>query len=116
MAREFSIWNATIVSLQFWTTNLDLVSLGIATERVYNTFFYTPTRFTLQQLANDVLFGRFVIALNAAFTQQLTIADEGYKSGTENANLPMPLQKMPRVHHVSTLEHASFHPEHTTPQ
>ena len=41
MAQEFSIWNAAIVSLQFWTTDLDLVTLGIATERVYNTFFYT---------------------------------------------------------------------------
>ena len=32
----------------------------------------------------------FVIALNAAFTQQLSLADEGYESGSKN-DLPMPL-------------------------
>ena len=31
MAREYSIWNATIVSLQFWTEDLDPVTLGRAT-------------------------------------------------------------------------------------
>ena len=28
LAREYSIWNATIASLQFWTADLDPVSLG----------------------------------------------------------------------------------------
>ena len=36
------------------------------------------------------LFGHFVIALNAAFTQQLSLADEGYESGS-NTDLPTPL-------------------------
>ena len=45
---------------------------------------------TLQQLPEDVLFGCFVIALNAAFTQQLSLADEGYESGSNN-DLPTPL-------------------------
>ena len=31
MAREYSIWNATIASLQFWTEDLDPVTLGITT-------------------------------------------------------------------------------------
>ena len=35
IAREYSIWNATIASLQFWTTDLNPVTLGIATEEVY---------------------------------------------------------------------------------
>ena len=39
MAREYSIWNATIASLQFWTEELNPVTLGRATECVYNTFF-----------------------------------------------------------------------------
>ena len=56
-----------------------------------------------------------MIALNAAFTQQLALADEGYESGTDNNDLPTPLRKMLRVHHVSSLEHASFHPEPDTP-
>ena len=69
---------------------------------------------TLCQLPEDVLFGHFVIALNAAFTQQLSLADEGYESGSSK-DLPTPLCKMPHIHHVSSMEHASFNPVHTTP-
>ena len=32
-----------------------------------------------------------------------------------SADLPTPLQKTPRIHHVSNMEHASFDPVHTTP-
>ena len=69
----------------------------------------------LYQLSEDVLFGCFVIALNAAFTQQLSLADEGYESGSDTVDLPTPLRKTPRIHHVSSMEHASFNPAHTTP-
>ena len=111
MARGYSIWNAAIVSLDFWTADLDPVTLGRATECVYTTFFYSPSSHTLCQQSDDVLFGHFVIALNAAFTQQLSLADEGYESGTDNNDLPTPLRKTLRIHHVSSLEHASFNPE-----
>ena len=40
VAWEYSIWNANIASLQFWTEDLDPVTLGRATEYVYTTFFY----------------------------------------------------------------------------
>ena len=43
MAHEYGIWNATITSLQFWAEDLDLITLGIATECVYTTFFQMPT-------------------------------------------------------------------------
>ena len=43
MALEYSIWNATIASLQFWTEDLEPVTLGIATDHIYTTFFYTST-------------------------------------------------------------------------
>ena len=56
----------------------------------------------------------FVLALNSAFTQQLSLADEGYESGS-NEDLPTPLHKTPCIHHVSSMEHASFDPVHTTP-
>ena len=93
MACKYGIWNAAIASLQFWAEDLDLITLGIASECVYTTFFWTPTSHTLCQLSEDVLFGHFVIALNAAFTQQLSLADEGYESGSNTADLPTPLQK-----------------------
>ena len=73
---------------------------------------YQPT---LCQLSEDALFGCFVIALNAAFTQQLSLADEGYESGSDTVDLPTPLRKTPCIHHMSSMEHASFNPAHTTP-
>ena len=100
---------------QFWVEDLNPVTLGIASECIYTTFFWTPTSHTLCQLSEDVLFGHFVIALNAAFTQQLSLADEGYKSGSNTADLPTPLQKTPHIHHMSNMAHASFNPAHTTP-
>ena len=57
MAQEYSIWNAAIASLQFWTEDLGPVTLGIATECVYTTFFYTSTSHTLCQLSGETLFG-----------------------------------------------------------
>ena len=114
MAREYGIWNAAITSLQFWTEDLDPVTLVIASECVYNHFFWTSTSHTLCQLSEETLFGHFILALNAAFTQQLLLADEGCESGS-NEDLPTPLRRMPRIHHVSSMEHASFDPAHSTP-
>ena len=115
MAREYSIWNATIASLQFWTEDLDPVTLSIATECIYIAFFWTSTSHTLCQQSEETLFGCFVIALNAAFTQQSSLADEGYESGSDTIDLPTPLWKTPCIHHISSLEHASFNPVNSTP-
>ena len=57
----------------------------------------------------------FFIALIAAFTQQLSFADEGYESGSDTADLPTPLQISPCIHHIPSMEHVSFNPVHTTP-
>ena len=110
MAREYSIWNAAIASLQFCTADLDPVTLGKATECVYTTFFYSPSSHTLHQQSDEILFGHFVITLNAAFNQQLSLADEGYESSSDTIDLSTPLRKTPRIHHVSSMEHASFDP------
>ena len=42
------------------------------------------------------------------------LADEGYESGSDTIDLPTPLQKTPCIHHVSSMEHASFNPVSTT--
>ena len=39
MVREYSIWNAAIALLQFWTADLNPVTFGRGTEEVYTTFF-----------------------------------------------------------------------------
>ena len=115
MACKYAIWNAALSSLQFWAEDLNPITLVIASECIYTTFFWKPTSHTLHQLSEDVLFGCFVIVLNAALTQQLSLADEGYESGSDTIDLPTPLRKTPCVHHMSSMEHASFNPAHTTP-
>ena len=79
-----------MASLQFWTEDLDPVTLGIVSECVYNHFFWTSTSHTLCQLSEETLFGHFILALNSTFTQQLSLVDEGYESGS-NKDLPTPL-------------------------
>ena len=96
------------------TEDLDPVTLSIATEHIYTTFFWTSTSHILCQQSEETLFGHFVIALNAAFTQQLSLADEGYESSSDTIDLPTPLWKT-CIHHISSLEHGSFNPVNTTP-
>ena len=47
MAREYSIWNAAIASLQFWTADLDMITLSTTIEEVYLAFFYTTSTYIL---------------------------------------------------------------------
>ena len=114
MAQEYGIWNAAIASLQFWAEDLEPVTLGEASEHVYYYFFWTPISHTLCQLPEETLFGCFVLVLNAAFMQQLSLQDEGYAGGS-NEDVLMPLHTMSCIHHISSLEHASFNPAHSTP-
>ena len=70
----------------------------------------------LHQQSDEILFGCFVTTLNAAFEQQLALADEGCESGSDAFNLPTPLRKMPRIHHVSSIKHTSFNLDPVMPQ
>ena len=115
MTREYSIWNAAIASLQFWTADLDPVTLSMATEEVYSVFFNSTSTHTFCQQSDEILFGCFMISLNAAFDQHLALADEGYESSSDTINLPTLLRKMPRIHHVSSIGHALFDPNLVTP-
>ena len=67
MAREYSIQNAVIASLKFWTAHPNPVTLGMATEEVYLAFFYSTSTRILCQQSDEILFGCFMLALNAAF-------------------------------------------------
>ena len=92
LAREYSIWNATVAALQFWTADLKVHVLSSAIEQVYNAFFYTTSMHLLHQQSEEVLFGHFVTTLNAAFESKLTLEDKGYESQSENFNIPTPLR------------------------
>ena len=87
-AREYSIWNATVVALQFWTADLEPHILNSAIEQVYIAFFYTTSMHLLCQQSEEVLFGFFMTMLNAAFESKLTLEDKGYETGSENFNIP----------------------------
>ena len=115
MARQYLIWNAAIASLQFWTADLNTTTLGITTEEAYSAFFYTTSTYTLCQQSDKILFGHFMTTLNAAFEQKLALEDEGYKSSSENLNMPPALRKMPKMHHISSIKHTSFDPDLVTP-
>ena len=44
------------------------------------------------------------------------MADEGYEIGSDSMDLPTPLMTTPHILHVSSLDHTSFNPTHTTPR
>ena len=115
MAREYSIWNAAVASLQFWTADLDTITLGTVTEEVYSAFFCTTSTYTLCQQSEEILFGHFVTTLNTAFEWKLSLEDEGCESGSENFNIPTPLRKTLKIYHISSIENASFDPNLVIP-
>ena len=67
MAREYSVWNAAVAALQFWTADPEAHVLSSAIEEVYTTFFYAASAHTLHQQSDKILFGHFVTMLNAIF-------------------------------------------------
>ena len=115
MVREYPIWNATIVALQFWTADLKAHALSSTIEQVYNAFFYSTSTYMLHQQSDEVLFYCFVTTLNAAFESKLTLEDKGYYSGSKNFNIPTPLRSTSKIHHISSEEHAFFDPDPVMP-
>ena len=91
MAREYSIWNAMVAALQFWTADLKAHVFSSTIGQVYKAFFYTTSMHLLHQQSEEVLFSHFVTMLNAVFESKFAFEDEGYESGSENFNIPTPL-------------------------
>ena len=98
MAREYSVWNATVASLQFWTADPETHVLGSAIEQVYNAFFYSTSTHLLCQQSDEILFGYFTTTLNAAFESKLALEDEGYESSSKNFNIPTPLRRTSKIY------------------
>ena len=67
MAREYSVWNAAVAALQFWTADLKTHILTSTIDKVFNAFFYSTSTHLLHQQSDKILFGHFVTTLNAAF-------------------------------------------------
>ena len=115
MAREYSVWNAAVAALQFWTADLEAHVLSSAIEQVYNATFYSASTHLICQQSYEILFGHFVTTLNVAFESKLALEDEGYESGSKNFNIPTPLRRTSKIHHISSVENASFDPDPVTP-
>ena len=82
IAREYSIWNATVTALQFWTADLKAHTLSSTIEQVYSTFFYSTSTQLLCQQSDEILFGHFMTTRNATFKSKLALEDEGYESSS----------------------------------
>ena len=115
MAREYSIWIATIAALQFWTADLKAHMLSSTIKQVYIAFFYSTSMHLLCQQSDEILFSHFMTNLNAAFKSKLTLEDKGYESGSGNFYIPTPLRRTSKIHHISSVENASFDPDQVTP-
>ena len=110
LAREYSVWNAAVATLQFWTPDLEPDTLSSTIQQVYVAFFYTTSMHLLCNQPEEVIFSYFMTTLNDAFERELTLANEGYESGSETSNLPTSLRLTSRMHHVSSDENISFDP------
>ena len=115
MAREYSVWNAALAALQFWTADLEAHVLSSALEEIYRAFFFSTSTHILCQQSDKILFGHFVTTLNAAFKSKLALEDEGYDSSSKNFNILTSLQRTSKIHHISSIENASFDPVQVIP-
>ena len=95
-------------------TDHEAHNLSSTIEQVYNAFFYSASTHLLHQQSDEILLSCFVTTLNAAFESKLALEDEGYESGSENFNIPTPLRRTSRIHHISSVENASFDPDPVT--
>ena len=102
-------------SLTIWTADFKVHVLGSANEQVYNASFYSTSMHLLCQQPDEVLFGHLMTTLNAAFESKLALEDKGYESGSKNFNIPTPLRRTSKIHHISSVENASFDPDPVTP-
>ena len=110
IARGYSVWIAAVAALQFWRADLKAHVFSNTNEQAYNAFLYSTSTHLLHQQPDEVLFSHFVTTLNIAFESNLTLEDEGYESGSENLNIPTPLRRTSRIHHISSGENVSFDP------
>ena len=66
-AREYSIWNTAVASLQFWIADLNPQMLSNAIEGVYTAFFCSDSAQHLRNISEEILFSHFMTTLNNAF-------------------------------------------------
>ena len=76
IAREYTLWNATVSALQFWMEDLERNTLSATIERVYMVYFCSESSQQLHTSPDEILFGHFVTTLNDLFECELAQEDE----------------------------------------
>ena len=109
MAKDYSVWNATVAALQIWTADFEAHVLSSVIVQVYNIFIYSMSAHLLCQQSDEVLFSHFMTTLNVAFESKLMLED-GYESDSEHFNIPTSLRRTSRILHISSDENISFDP------
>ena len=114
MAQKYSILNAAIASLQFWTEDLDPITLGIASEHVYTPSF---GHLWATCYANylKMFFWTLCYYIKCCIYPAVILSRWGLQKWFWHFDLPTPLRKTPCIHNMPSMEHASFNPAHTTP-
>ena len=97
MARKYSVWNAAVAALQFWTADLEVNVLSGAIKQVYNAFFYSTSTHLLHQQSDEILSSHFMTTLNTSLESKLALEDEGYESSSENFHMPTPLRRTSKI-------------------
>ena len=106
-AREYSVWNATVTALQFWTADLEPHILSDAIEWIYAAFFCNHSGQQLWNQPEEIIFGGFMTTLNDVFEWELALEDKGYESGSESLNISTPLCRTLHLYHLSGSENLS---------
>ena len=119
MAREYSVWNAAVAALQFWTADLKTHILSSTINQVFNAFFYSTSTHILCQQSNKILFSCFMTILNAAFENKLVLEDEGYESIQKISTYPLHPEEHPGFTMFPVLRTpllTQFHLHHVVPE
>ena len=109
-AWKYSIWNAAVAALQFWTDDLKPHVLSHVIDWDYTAFFYSDHAQQIWNLSDKILFSCFMTTLKDTFERELTQEDEGYESRSVTYHIPTPFSRALRAYYVSMMDALSFIP------
>ena len=97
--------SSSLTVLDSWSQGTLLSS---AIEQVYNAFFYSTSTHLLCQWSDKTLFGHFWPPWMLHVESKLALEDKGYESSGQNFNIPTPLRRTSKIHHISTVKKCLF--------
>ena len=92
-AWEYSIWNAAVAALQFWTADLEPHISQQCNKMSIHSFLPQQLCTATTKLSEEVLFSCFLTTLNDTLEIELVQEDESYESGSGSLNIHNASQK-----------------------